>query len=75
MSDILDYIRARLADCQPEVLPAVEPILLDAGYQYGGEKTYIHRPKVRPLVRGDSRSVALEHHVSRRTAQRWLRQR
>lgn len=75
MSDILDYIRARLAVCQPEILPFVDPILIDAGYQYGGEKTYIRRPKARPLMEGDSRAVALEHHVSRRTAQRWLHKR
>ncbi len=70
MNDILNYIRARLAEQQPQLLPLVEPVLFDAGRQYGGDRVYVPRPKVRKM-NGNSRNIANENGVSVRTAQRW----
>lgn len=55
MSDILDYIRAKLA-AQPHVLLQIDPVLSDARSMYGGDEVYIRKP--------------IRQTVSRRTIQR-----
>ncbi len=52
MSDILDLIRAKLAE-QPTVLAAVEPVLLNVRMEYGGDTVYIRSgpPTFDPITR------------------------
>lgn len=54
--DILEYIRAALAD-KPTVLQAVEPVLCQTRQTYGGETVYI-------------RALERRQKVTRRTLQR-----
>jgi hypothetical protein len=69
MSDILDYIRAKLIE-RPLTPEAVESALSEARQTYGGDRVYVPRPKVRKM-NGNSRNIANENGVSVRTAQRW----
>lgn len=55
MSDIIDYIRAKLAT-QPNILREIDPILGEARAAYGGDEVYIRKP--------------IRQTVSRRTIQR-----
>jgi hypothetical protein len=59
MSDILDYIRAKLT-AQPLTPEMVEAALLDARVEYGGDSAYVRRPKVRDFVKQRT-------HANRRT--------
>lgn len=49
MSDILDYIRAKLS-AKPLTPETVEAALLDARVEYGGDAAYVRRPRVRDFV-------------------------
>lgn len=54
MSDILDYIRQKLA-AAPDLLASVEPVLRDARQTYGGDRVYIcasdpNRPPCRRTI-------------------------
>ena len=72
MSDILDFIRESLTG-QPGVLALVEPVLSDARRVFGGDTVYVRAPGARDLA-GSVREIAARNRVSRRTAQRWMRE-
>lgn len=72
MSDILDYIRDKLA-AQPGALAAAEPALLAARQTFGGDTVYVRLPRARDLSPGSVRDIAARNKVSRRTAQRWTK--
>lgn len=73
MSDILDFIRERLTG-QPGALALVEPVLSDARMVFGGDTVYVRAPRIRDLAGGSVREIAARNRVSRRTAQRWMRE-
>lgn len=64
MSDILDYIRDKLA-AQPLTPAAVESALLDARLEYAGNMAYIRHPKVRDFS-GTVRAIPKKRPMPRR---------
>ena len=56
--DVLDYVRARLLEQQPQLVGSVDSILLDARREYGGERHYVRCPdKSRHVVERDTRQI------------------
>ena len=66
MSDILDYIRAKLTT-RPLTPEAVESALSEARQTYGGDTVYVRQSRSRDPLSG----TVTRNKVSRRTVQRW----
>ncbi len=78
MSDFLTVILARVSS---PVAEALAPVLEDLRLEYGGREVYIASPRTQrqremreALQRDSTLAVAQRYRVSRRTAERWQRQ-
>ena len=65
--DVLDWIRSRLAECQPAVLAMVEPVLAEARREWGGDTVYVRQCAAQ--VRYEGRTRIEVRKVTRRTLQ------
>jgi hypothetical protein len=66
MSDILDYIRAKLME-RPLTPDSVNDAILSARLEYGGDSPYVRRPKIRDVI-GASRDLPKKRPMARRCA-------
>lgn len=71
MSDLIDLIRAKL-EAAAGLNPAVDAVLWEVRMEYAGDTVYIRRPKSKPAS-ADTRALARQFQVTRRTAQRWVK--